>query len=393
MNKVIIFGGDHYNALGLVRVFGINGIKPYGILTVGMDGKNKAYASKSKFWKKVWLVKDEEEGLSFLKEFFSHEKEMPVIIPSSDGAELLIDNNLDTLRKKFLLPSINSTQGLIGELMNKTNQNQWANKIGLKTAKSWELNLKELDCERIIEVFPCILKPVLSSEGEKADIIKCLDIDEAKKAIAILKKKGYTRVLAQQFINKEYEVELFGCITQNSKCHPYILSKHVREWPPVAGSVSCHEFLVEDKYKKMAEDILTKIMQIGYTGNIDIELFLVNEEFILNEVNFRNSGDVYACFRNKLFYPLIWYMDIIGLDTKIMNMSYDNEKYAMNETTDFRHVIFGKLSFSEWMKFCCNCGDFALWFMGDMKPTLTRYFQCFVQLFRKGKQQKQLGQE
>ena len=32
MNKVIIIGGDHYNALGLARVFGVNGVKPYGLL-------------------------------------------------------------------------------------------------------------------------------------------------------------------------------------------------------------------------------------------------------------------------------------------------------------------------------------------------------------------------
>ena len=33
MNRVLIIGGDHYNALGLVRCFGVNGIKPDGILT------------------------------------------------------------------------------------------------------------------------------------------------------------------------------------------------------------------------------------------------------------------------------------------------------------------------------------------------------------------------
>jgi len=46
-------------------------------------------------------------------------------------------------------------------------------------------------------------------------------------------------------------------------------------------------------------------MDYGYSGNIDIELFLINDELYLNEVNFRNSGDVYACFNNKVYYPLI----------------------------------------------------------------------------------------
>lgn len=70
MNKVIIFGGDHYNALCLVRVFGVNGIKPYGILTVEKGQERNIYAAKSKYWQKVWFVKNEEEGLKKLLRFF-----------------------------------------------------------------------------------------------------------------------------------------------------------------------------------------------------------------------------------------------------------------------------------------------------------------------------------
>ena len=51
MNKVILIGGDHHNGLGLARSFGINGIKPYGII---VTGRNKhSFISKSKYWENM----------------------------------------------------------------------------------------------------------------------------------------------------------------------------------------------------------------------------------------------------------------------------------------------------------------------------------------------------
>lgn len=390
MNKVIIFGGDHYNALGLARMFGVNGIKPYGILIITKEHEKEVYACKSRYWEECWLVYSEEEGLKKILELFVHEAEMPVIIPSSDGAEVIIDNNYNILKDYFFLPSINDTQGEISKLMNKVNQIKWARSIGLKTVESWDLSLLENNCIDKIKIYPCILKPVISSEGEKTDIVKCNDLEEALHAIDVLKRKGYKKILAQEFIKKDYEMELFGCITKYSKLTPYLLSKHIREWPPIAGSVSCHEFIIEKEYKDVAESILKKIMDYGYNGNIDIELFMVKGEIYLNEVNFRNSGDVYACFYNKLYYSLIWYLDIIGRDVSNMNMTYDNTKYAMNETTDFRHVVYGTLKLKQWLKYYKNCADFAIKFKGDTRPVRARYLYYIKKALFSSKNQKNL---
>lgn len=38
MNKVILIGGSHHNGLGLVRSFGVNGIRPYGIIVCPLGG-------------------------------------------------------------------------------------------------------------------------------------------------------------------------------------------------------------------------------------------------------------------------------------------------------------------------------------------------------------------
>lgn len=118
--------------------------------------------------------------------------------------------------------------------------------------------------------------------------------------------------MVQEFLKKDYEAELFGAILQSTDKIPYLLSKHVREWPPIGGSVSYHEFIDDAILHGKAKALLSKIRNSGYVGNIDIELFIIGDDIYLNEVNFRNSGDVYACFAPAVFYPYYSYLDMVG---------------------------------------------------------------------------------
>jgi predicted ATP-grasp superfamily ATP-dependent carboligase len=77
LNDVVLIGGNHHNGLGLVRSFGINGIKAYGII-VGEDAE-MSFCRKSKYWKQTWAVKTEEEALVLLKKEFSNKKLKPVV--------------------------------------------------------------------------------------------------------------------------------------------------------------------------------------------------------------------------------------------------------------------------------------------------------------------------
>ena len=374
MNKVIIVGGDHYNALGIVRCFGINGIKPYGILTTNSKKEKDNFCYSSKYWEQYWFALSDDEALEILKSYFSNEDVKPVLVPSSDGMALLIDLHLDELSEHFICPSINRKQGEIAKLMDKSHQVEWAKQLGIRTAKTWCVNLNVSLEHFYNEVFfPCIAKPVISSEGQKTDITKCENLDDLRKCMKEIQSKGYHRILVQEFLKKDYEAELFGCIGEHSDKIPYLFSKHVREWPPVGGSVSYHKFLKTPELISQAERLLRKIKEYGYVGNIDIELFVIKGELVLNEVNFRNSGDVYACFQHKVYYPYFSYLDMIGCDTSSLNVDYTTDKCAMNETTDFRHVLFGDLSLKEWLRYKRMCGDYAYYFKGDMKPAWKKY--------------------
>lgn len=394
MNKVVVIGGSGYhNSLGLARSFGINGISAYGILIGDKNNKWNNPCALSKYWKKTWIVDDEEEALILLEREFNHEKEKPVLVPSSDGAALVIDQHYNRLSQRYFIPGIKNQQGTISKLMNKYDQVQWARSLGLDIANAEVININAISNIHTSLRFPIILKPVLSAEGKKQDIRKCVDEDSFIEELTVLKKKGYQRILAQEYVNKDYEMELWGAVVQNSEKNPYLLSKHAREWPSVGGTVCYHEFITEPKMKKQAEDILNKIKACGYVGNIDIELFMVDGKLMLNEVNFRNSGDIYASFTNRVYYPYYQYLDMLGMDISDFNMSYNNESTAMDENLDVRHFIFGNLSFISWLKDWKRCKDFSWYFKGDLKPAIARYFSVLFMLRSKFKSEKSRAKE
>ena len=370
-NKVIIVGINHFNTLGLIRSFGVNGIKPHVIL-VNPDGVSN-FCGKSKFVGGFDVVHSDEEAFALLVEKFNDEKLKPVLVPSSDGAIYMIDTNHDTLSNKFILPHINNKQGEIAKLMNKDNQALWAQQLGIPTAKTFLINFDDEEWMKVDYPMPYIVKPVLSHEGSKGDIRRCDSRKELFDYINELKKKGYFRILLQEFLFKDYEMELFGTMMEHRKEIPYILTKHVREWKRVGGSVCCHEFILDEELHNQARSILNKIQDYGYVGNFDIEIINVKGKIYLNEINFRNSGDIYACFHNKIFYSFYSYLDMIGERDFTMKMDYNNKYYAMCEDRDFNWVRYGFMSFGEWFKYLRKTKDFAYFSWKDIKGTHAYY--------------------
>ena len=107
------------------------------------------------------------------------------MIPWSDSAAQCIDINLDKLKDKFIVPSIQNTQGAIGVLMNKYSQIKFAEKYNIPVAKTWICDFENSDTLNEVS-FPCIIKPVASYEGNKQDIEKCVILEELN-ALLLLK--------------------------------------------------------------------------------------------------------------------------------------------------------------------------------------------------------------
>ncbi len=379
LNKVILLGGNHHNGLGLARIFGVNGIKPYGII-IGKDSDRK-FICKSKYWEQTWAVANETEAIALLLEKFGNESLKPVLISWSDGASSAIDLNLNRLKENFIVPSLNGVQGAVDSLMDKYKQIEFAHKYGLPMAKSWIVNFEEGELPSDI-TFPCILKPVASYEGNKYDIRKCNSLQEAQAYCDVLQGKGYRRILIQEYLKFEKEITFDGCC---GKTKSYLISENIREWPVIGGTNSFFGIYSTPEVEQVCKNIWNALKLENYSGMFDIELFLVNGKIYLNEINWRNTGNSFFSLGTGVYYALIWYYDVIGKEHSLKCFCDDKTQFAMDESADLRHVVYCGLPMRKWMKDRAKTQSFALWFKGDLKPTMYQYCHLVAEIFRRGK--------
>jgi predicted ATP-grasp superfamily ATP-dependent carboligase len=368
LNDVVLIGGNHHNGLGLVRSFGINGIKAYGII-VGEDAE-MSFCRKSKYWKQTWAVKTEEEALVLLKKEFSNKKLKPVVIPYSDGVAKIIDNHLEELSIDFILPSLNNEEGAIAKLMDKQRQVAFAKTHGLKMLESYILDISKNKIYDLKIPLPVILKPVASVEGKKSDISICKTDKDYQSSVDIFRKNGYKRLLVQKYLENKDEYVLTGSIAK--ELITFDLVKSIRRWPVGNGTGSFSEFVVRNEPIEFGKLVLNKLSEIGYRGPIDIEFFEdKNHFFYLNEINWRSSGRNFVSLYTGNYSGYQYYC-------KCINYPMDNTKvfrksgYNMNECTDIRHLFKG-YPLLAWLRDVRKSQSFAYWYNEDLRPAFAQY--------------------
>ena len=390
MNKVLIIGGEHHNGLGLARICGLNNFEVHSFV---VSSKKTNFLKKSKFVKYSRLFTTEKEALDYIVEHYSGEEDKPFIIPYSDGAAFEVDSRLDNLKKDFFVPSISEKQGEIVRLMNKENQYIFAKQNNIKMARTDILDLtKNLDIDNLDFPFPCILKPIISAAGDKKDISICYNKNDLFTAINVLIQKDYKNILIQEYLSVDYEIDVFGCICKHPDFISLIPTKTIRAYPPKGGTNSFSQIITDTNIIEKCKRIIQVIGNNGFYGLYDIELFVVGDEILLNEINFRNSGDVYMALKQEYYYPMFWIEDVLlnyypkTYKPKIQRKEFPKRPdYCMTEFADLRNVLKHTCSFNEWIKDYKRTTDFALKFKGDMRPYYSRFIYYLFQFLGRKK--------
>ena len=363
--KIILVGGDHYNGLSLVRLFGKSGIKPFGIIV--NEASDKGFLHKSKYWEQVHVVSDDSCIIEALNDMRGESTERAVVIPWSDGATAVLDANLDKLSDSYILPSIGGAQGAINTLMDKGKQIAFAAECGLCVAQSFEISLEDWEsCIRDVPL-PCIGKPIVSFAGEKKDIRKCETLDELKAYLFLLREKGYSRILLQKYVAIDAEYDVEGYVDgENSS---YFVVRKVRTWPTVGGPTTYAYSVNERDVNVTVDRIVAHLKTIGYSGLFDVELFRVGSDLLFNEINWRNSAVCFAAVESGVKYPLYWYESVCG---KVPHFKSPDSfsRYAMCELLDVHHVLHGKVGVRTWIREMRHCDAHAYYDQSDISPML-----------------------
>ena len=380
-NKVIIVGGDHHNGLNLARMLGDNDIN---VIAIIVTSNEYSFMSRSKFIKEYHIFHTDKEAYDFILASFGEDKDKPIIIPYSDGAAMELDVRLDEFKSQFYVPSINNKAGEIARLMDKKNQYDWAVANGIRMAKSEMLELR--DSAHIIDnwqEYPCILKPMISAQGKKGDIEICEDKSSLIAKTTELLEKEYETVLIQPYLNIDYEIDVFGAICKKEPTISLVPTETKRSFPVGKGTNCFSQIITDENRIIQCRNIIKKLQQSGFYGLYDIELLVVNGEILLNEINYRNSGDDYMVISQKFYYPMLWINDCLGILNTDNRDHMEQSTYAMTYWYDYQHVKQKRISFFTWIRDVKRTSDFALYDKKDMKPVYAFYYYSFLKKMRR----------
>ncbi len=375
VNKVIVFGGNHHNTLGVLRAIGQKGLLSE-LIVVGPDVLKDTYVALSKYITTSYAFVSYEDAYDFVVSNYEKEKKKPVIICTSDSASSIVDTHYDELKDKFYIPNAKRT-GRITRFMDKETMRLTAESIGLKTPKSW-LITPESSLEEI--VYPCITKPIKSIKGSKDDIQICQNRGDLVSYLNTCKED--TKIQVQVFINCDFEYQLIGCsLDGGDKVIIPGVSKIIRP----AKNTNTGFLHYERLNKSYPLDKCVKFLKgIGYSGLFSIEFLRGKDgtDYFM-EINMRNDGNAICVTAAGVNLPYLWYAYNTEKDISSIISSKINEIYVMPEFDEFMAVLKGNINPFTWIRDVFRTDCFMEYDKADTKPFKKRLKQIMGLLTKK----------
>lgn len=311
-SSVLVVGGDHYNTLATVRCLGRERI-PFALLLHGSETYASSRIAKSSFAPSSGeAVGDSEEGLRAAVEKWAAERPGDTLVAytCSDLAERVVEECLPS----SVHPRFAKGPTSVLRLMDKHAQANWAQGLGIEVALDDSIDLDETaDPDNLFRRFgKCIFKPVESALGSKSDIRIAATSEEVARCLSFFRANGYRRILIQQFVDFEYELNANGCVLRGGEVLWHVIKK-VQIHPTKGGSLAYGVLEKDPSICMQVKTFIQKLADEGYWGIFDIEFFVLDGKVSLNECNFRQSGLAFSLINRGVPFPAIWIKDALGL--------------------------------------------------------------------------------
>lgn len=370
-NKVIIFGDDCVNSLGLVQSLGREGVETTAVLKC----RKSTIVKASKYAGEIFCINDYSEAIDVFLSKFPNETNV-LIIPSGDGPALTLEKNSNRLKNNYIFEGI-SKKGSLGYYMRKDNQIALATEHGFNIPASIKIKRDDIIPDNI--PLPCIIKPLISCEGDKRDIRIFDKIEDIKNHIN--NNLQFTKeVLIQQFIDKDYEYDIMGCSYKNGDVYVPLSDKMVKFNHKLAETSTVSYIEPLDSQIKVEVKKIEKLMKdIGFVGLFSVE-FMHNKKdnrVYFTEINFRNDGENSFIVHGGVNLPYLHYCDMMGLPLKDYTPIKVSKKYIW-EGVHLSGLIQGDESFTEWLKDLCGCDGFLYYFKDDRKPFFAQFINKII---------------
>jgi len=373
LTLAIVIGLGSYNDLGLIRSCGEAKIKSIYLIH-SSSIVVPIYKSKYvKYYKFIDLLK--------LKEVL-HDIELAhpgfkfLLLGASDAAVLQIEKLTMQLSKVFITSRIDNS---FRYNMRKDVMAEMAQKVGLATPWTTNIDLKN-NVQIPLTLYPIILKPSNSVEGNKSDITICHTPQDLDQAIKLLKQKGYNEILAQQYLHNEesMEVGITGVSYGNRDIEIHGIIEKIR------NRYNINNF---GKYRpKMELPIIDQLKEYiratGYVGIFDTDFIRYNGDYYFIECNFRNGAYGYSVTSGGFNMCGEWAKSE-GLQGIILKRKRLKDITFMEERTDVLNVFDKTMSIHLWLRDVFKTNTFLWWNWRDPMPTIYHYINKFRRKLKK----------
>jgi predicted ATP-grasp superfamily ATP-dependent carboligase len=355
--KVVIWGADNYNTLGLVRSIANDGFETLLLIT----GSDQGVATASKFNKKIIFTHSTNEAVEYLEKNYANSEDTKckaVLLPGSDTISLAVANNWKALKDRFHLMMTSNPETLI-RVTDKNVMDDLASKAGLLVPQSQLYHVGD----QVNINFPVILKPV-KYKGRKEFKTKIINsLQELKGFLKYMNPANLYQM--QQFIDREYDVVIYGCRLPNGEL---VLAGHhtLERWSDDGGGSYGHLYPEIPDY--LNPDALERFFEsIGYHGLFSAEYGYKDGKAYFYEVNLRNDGFCHLSYQAGANLPLLWVcscLDIPFNGSRKMTKSV----VGINEIYDVINVWRGKISWKKYKSDLREAEAFHFYDSSDLQP-------------------------
>lgn len=357
-NKIIIWGRDNYNTLGLLRQLSGEGREIFFL----MWDKPVGCASGSKYFGEYVTIASIEEGYQYLRSHFSNRAQKPVIFTPSDEIIEFIDQHKSELENLFIIPGTH-VQGLLTKIDDKNTMTELAHRLGFLVPQS-QVCHRNSDISNV--KYPCIIKPAHTTIGHRNEFKYKICENEKELANALKYVREESEFILQQYIPKESVALVYGARLKNGNvltAGTLIKDRFIACGDGSQGLVTAE--LPNGIDKKHIELFL---QEIDYCGLFSFEYGLYEDKAYFFEVNLRNDGTSHFFYQAGANIPLAWYYDAIGRDCSQINTVVTNDCWYIDEIFDVANIWNGTISRKQWKSDTKKATIFKYYDKEDQEP-------------------------
>lgn len=354
-NIIVIGGGNHHNALGVIRALGERG---YGIELITHGSLRTNYIAKSKYVSNHIPLGEVTEVPKYLlkRQHISSYKE--IIVSCSDYVTEQLNLYANQLSEHYIFPGV-PHQGKMVELMDKTTMISMAANRGVFAPEVWSL---PFDKDKI--TFPCITKAHVSSHGGKTDIVICRNKEQLESFIS----ENTDNLFAQAYIDKLEEVQFIGCSLHGGEEVIVPGMSKVLRSQPNTNTGFLEYGPIDSFYEETVKRAKLYIKDCQYSGLFSFEILRGKDDKVwFLEINFRNDGNAWCVTKAGVNLPVIWVKSCLGEDYS-SEIRPVKKIVMMPEFQDIKLVLQRKVSLGQWLKDWKRTDFFMEYDKQDPKP-------------------------